>query len=329
MSVYQSIREVPKGTFEIPEELMSILELLERCNPCNQSYEAGEDGIVVSYFLRVNLLNFLKGFKLPIRVQIIGLPLSLSEKGYWGEEALVESLIEKRKGLKILLNGNPGFQRGGRTLSTFVMDNRFVDFDDYLKALRSPYRRRVKKALGKRENLLIRGFDRKEFSERHYHLYLSIMRRTENPLETLPLEFFRECEAELIEFVDKRTDELVGFVQLKMIDGRICFLFGGFEKEDNEEFDLYFNMLLTILETGIEKKVKIMEFGQTAEESKLKLGCREVPKYLMVHHSNPVMNGIIQKLMPGLTYVPYSATHHVFKENWQADPGGKDDCISG
>ena len=61
-------------------------------------------------------------------------------------------------------------------------------------------------------------------------------------------------------------------------------------------------------------KVNLIEFGQTAEESKLKIGCREVEKYLYVHHSNYIINYIIQELVSFVSYRPYKRSHHVFKE---------------
>jgi len=72
-------------------------------------------------------------------------------------------------------------------------------------------------------------------------------------------------------------------------------------------------MLLKIVETGIDKKIGVIEFGQTAEESKLKIGCVEVPRFLYVHHSNPVLNWVIQALLPLFSYKPYQIKHHVFK----------------
>lgn len=295
------------------KELIPLLVLLEKVNPCNQSYEANHNCIFVSYFLRLNLFNFLEELSLKMNVQIIGLPISVSEKGYWGEETDIEALIKKKKGLKILLNGNSGFKNAGKTLSTFVFENRFISFSNYLDSLRSPYRRRLKKALRKREHIKINKFNRKDFNENHYKLYMSIMKRTKNPLETLPIEFFMNYEAELYEFISKETNEIIGFVQLKEMKDRLCFLFGGFRQEDNELYDLYYNMLLKIVETGIEKKVGVIEFGQTAEESKLKIGCVEVPRYLYVHHGNPVLNWFFQTLLPMFSYKPYQIKHHVFK----------------
>ena len=89
-------------------------------------------------------------------------------------------------------------------------------------------------------------------------------------------------------------------------------LFGGFDKDDVKRY-LYYNMLLKIIEAGIEKKVHIIEFGQTAEESKLRPNARKhINTY--VHHSNFILNFIIQKLLPFMSYRPYRTVHHVFKE---------------
>ena len=297
------------------KEIMNLLKLLETINPCEQEYELIYNNIIISYILKINLFNFKNIFPLRARVQIIGLPISISEKGYWGEVDSIVKAVEKRKGLKIFLNGKTEFKNGGRTLSTFIFENKYSSFNGYLNALRSPYRRRINKALKYRNNIGIRNFSSKDFSENHYKLYLSIMDRTTNPLETLPLKFFTDFEAELYEFIDIETKDVIGFIQLKEINEKLCFLFGGFKKEDNFKYDIYYNMLLKIIEIGIEKQVNFIEFGQTAEECKLKIGCTEVPKYMYVHHSNPLLNRVIQKLVPLFSYKPYNVEHHVFKQN--------------
>lgn len=320
MSKYKSINTLAKelNKLNLPyekelEDLIPLLELLEKTNPCSQEYELEENNIIISYSLKLNLLNFRNIFPLKANVQIIGLPISVCLSGYLGDDNVTEKVIKQRKGLKVLLNGDSPFKGGGKTLSTFVFENSFSSFDEYLNGLRSSYRRRINKALRQREKLIIRKFSRNEFSHEHYRLYLSIMNRTDNPLETLPMEFFREYDAELFEFIDNETNEVVGFIQVKEIKNKLYFLFGGFKKGDIEVYDIYYNMLLKIIEVGIEKRVKEIEFGQTAEESKLKIGCKEKYKYLYIHHSNPIINFIIQLLVPLLTYKTYPVKHHVFK----------------
>lgn len=320
MSKYNSIKlsasEIDYLGLPYGEEicnLFPLLELLEKVNPCNQEYELINNNLIISYSLEVNLFNFRNIFPLRTDVQIIGMPVSICLKSYFGDDSLIEKAIRERKGLKIILNGDSPFKDGGKTLSTFLFENRFLTFNEYLNSLRSPYRRRINKALKKRDRLTIKKFDCKDFSDEHYNLYLSIMHRTDNPLETLPVEFFREYDSELYEFIDKDTKSIIGFVQLKEIKNKLYFLFGGFRKEDVDAHDIYYNMLLKIIECGIEKQVTEIEFGQTAEETKLKIGCREKYKYLYVHHSNPVLNFFIRLLVPLFSYKPYSVKHNVFK----------------
>ncbi len=314
MIIYKAEELKGNKAYDLGHDNIKLLSLLERINPCNQSYELRGDCLIVSYDLKLNLFNFKNLMPLNARVQIIGLPISISQKGYYGNLNEAIEAIKKRKGLKVLLNADQELIEGAKTLSTFVFENRYKNFDDYLNKLRSPYRRRINKALSKRNNLIIRKTARHNFCAEHYNLYLSIMKRTKNPLETLPIEFFRDYEAEIYEFMDKNDEHIVGFIQIKEFEDKMCFLFGGFKKEDVETYDIYYNMLLKIIEVGIEKKVKSIEFGQTAEESKLKIGCREVYKYLYVHHSNSILNFAIQGLLPIMSYRPYKIKHHVFKE---------------
>jgi len=298
----------------INKEWLELLELLEKINYCNQRYELVDNCIIISYKHRLNILNFKNLFPLKLNVEIIGFPISISHKGYFGDEDKVKRIVEQRKGLKIILNSDQGFENGGMTLSSFIFYNKFENFNDYINSLRSQYRRRLKIALNHREKLSIKKINRKDFNKKHYELYISIMNRAENPLEILPINFFQEYEAEIYEFLDIDTKKILGFIQVKEINKKLLFLFGGFKKEDNREYDLYYNMLLKIVEIGIEKNIKVIEFGQTAEESKLKIGCKEKKKYLYIHHSNLLINKFIQMLVPFFSYKPYTIKHNVFKE---------------
>ncbi|MFO7888379.1 MAG: hypothetical protein R6U59_08675 [Eubacteriales bacterium] len=304
-----------KSTLNFNKEWVELLELLEKINYCNQRYELVDNCIIISYKHKLNILNFKNIFPLKLKAEIIGFPISISHKGYFGDGDKVKRIIEKRKGLKIILNSDKLIENGGATLSSFIFYNKFENFNDYLNSLRSQYRRRLKIALDHREKISIKKITRKDFNKKHYELYLSIMNRAENPLEILPIKFFQEYEAEIFEFTDIDTERILGFIQLKEINKKLLFLFGGFKKEDNREYDLYYNMLLKIVEIGIEKNIQVIEFGQTAEESKFKIGCKEKKKYLYIHHSNPLINKFIQTLVPFFSYEPYSIKHNVFKEN--------------
>ncbi|MDW7669570.1 MAG: hypothetical protein SCJ93_12155 [Bacillota bacterium] len=315
--LYEELNIENKSTtpLKLNKEWVKLLKLLEKINHCNQRYELVDNCIIISYKHRLNIFNFKNLFPLKLNAEIIGFPVSISHKGYFGDIDKVKTVIEKRKGLKIILNSDKLIENGGVTLSSFIFYNKFENFNDYLNSLRSQYRRRLKIALEHREKISIKKINRKNFNKKHYELYISIMNRAENPLEILPIKFFQEYESEIYEFTDIGSQRILGFIQIKDINKKLLFLFGGFKKNDNREYDLYYNMLLKIVEIGIEKNIKIIEFGQTAEESKLKIGCKEKKKYLYIHHSNLFINKFIQKLAPFFSYKPYTIKHSVFKKD--------------
>ena len=164
-------------------------------------------------------------------------------------------------------------------------------------------------ALKKREGLCIRKAD---FSEEHYKLYKSVLNRSSYPLESMPLEFFKTWDSEIYEITDLEG-LLLGFVQLKQIKDKLYFIFCGFEKENIKTYDIYMNMLIWIVEFGIKRGVREIDFGQTSEETKLKLGCEEREKYLYVNHSNPIIDKIIKYFLPRFSYKGYKVEHRVFK----------------
>ncbi len=293
----------------IHREYINLLEILEETNPCGQRYIIEKDLFIVLYKQKINLLNFTNLFPLWIRGTIVGLPISLSEKGYFGNEKLVEDKIKDLKGLTIVLNADKPFSVYGRTLSTFRFYNYYPTFNDYLESLRSPYRRRILLALKKREKLIIR---RADFTKDHYKLYKSVLERSAYPLESMSIEFFKSWDSEIYEFVSLEN-KVLGFVQLKEIEDTLYFVFCGFEKENIKVYDIYLNMLIYIIEVGIKKGVKEIDFGQTSEENKLKLGCKERKKYMYINHSNPIIDKIIKLFLPRLSYKAYKVDHRVFK----------------
>ena len=301
--------------FALNESVKAELSYLERLNPCRQKYYTNQSAFVIQYHQTVDIFNFIPKLTLRLPIKIIGKPYSISEKGYLGENDAVSALIKTTKGLNLVLNGERGLDLPyAYTLSSHVFHNRFASFEHYLASLRSHYRYRVKKALVKSSELMIHKIDKKDFDASHHKLYLEVYQNSKDKLECLSLEFFKEFPSEIFEFKRRDTGELVGFVQLVHESSKLIFLFGGFKQERVRTHDLYMAMLLEIIRIGIERGVSIIEFGQTAEETKLKLGCVPVEKYLYVHHSNKVFHFLIARLLPLLSYKPHRIAYNVFKE---------------
>ncbi|MCR3922898.1 MAG: hypothetical protein NUK65_10370, partial [Firmicutes bacterium] len=76
---------------------------------------------------------------------------------------------------------------------------------------------------------------------------------------------------------------------------------------------IYHNLLLEILQYGIERKFQVVDFGQTAEDSKLKLGCSLHSKYLCLHHSVSMLNLLAKKMTVFFSYQVPAQQYQVFK----------------
>ncbi|MBF4694688.1 hypothetical protein [Fusibacter ferrireducens] len=307
------ITDISKCALE--DALKAELFYLEQLNPCKQQYYGDKSAFVIQYHQKVDVFNFLPKWTLRWPLKIIGKPYSVSTKGYLGENHEVTALIKTLKGLNIILNGEQGLDLPyAYTLSSHVFYNHFINFSHYLESLRSHYRYRVKKALLKADDIIMLPIDQSDFSKAHHELYLEVYQNSKDKLECLSMAFFKAFPSEIYEFRIASTNELVGFVQLVSEADKLTFLFGGFKHKHNKTYDLYMKMLIEIIRIGIEKGVEHIEFGQTAEETKLKLGCVPVAKYLYVHHSNRVLQAIIKKALPFLSYRPHGITYNVFKE---------------
>jgi len=83
------------------------------------------------------------------------------------------------------------------------------------------------------------------------------------------------------------------------------------------------NMLLLIIRYGIENGYKCIDLGQTAEETKMKLGALQQPKSMYIHHSNPVLSILFDRLAGRFSYKHYEIVHTVFKGEEDENPVGK------
>ena len=65
-------------------------------------------------------------------------------------------------------------------------------------------------------------------------------------------------------------------------------------EQKHQEFDcnadLYYYMLLQIVDYGIAHHCKTIDFGQTSEKTKLTFGAELEKKYFYAHHTNPFLN---------------------------------------
>jgi len=270
------------------------------------------------YRMKLNLFTFGK-IKLQFPFTVIAPPASVDCKGYVGDvQALIED-YKKKKGLFLMLNlkkeDTLGISKNnaavGKTLSSCVFLNSFKNFDDYLKKLRSPYRRRVRKAQEKGRNLKVLRIDNREFDYEIYNLYLQVLKKSRFPLETLPITFFQLSNCNIDVFYNENKP--AAFVMYYINNGFMSFVFGGMDYSVRDDFDLYYNMLLHLLKMGIENKVNIIDFGQTAESTKCRLGCGLEERYMVAFSGNKFITKLLCHFAPLLEYNQETIQYNVFR----------------
>jgi hypothetical protein len=269
------------------------------------------------YQTRMNLFTFGK-LNLRVPITVVGLPISLDACGYCGDLAALIRDYRRRKGLVLLLNlpqsaALPPDVASGPTLGTCVFHNRFSCFEDYLSSLRATYRRRANQAMRRAAGLTLRPMAAREFTAQHHQLYLNVLRRSRYPLEQLEAEFFRQFDGEL--FAYEHQGRPVAFFLIQQRARCLHFIFGGMDYACRDEFDLYVNMLLDIVRIGTQRGCDSIDLGQTAEQTKLRLGAVYQPLYMAAFSGNSALNWLLRKFAPRLCYQETPPEFRVFRES--------------
>ncbi len=323
---YNSIKDAPQEWDSITGDNIymkrQFLEFIERTDSCNQRYYAVYfDGTLDTVFMtyerkHYNLGMFTK-FDLYMDMKFVYVPLSVTRPGIVYGKCLNEALryIKKMKGPKILLNLGDmkldGFAKG-LTCPKCIFTNRFASFDDYMESLRSHYRRRYRQALKKSSELEISFLEKNsDFSEEMYNCYLQVYNKSRLKIEKLPISFFRGDFFKI--FTLSKSGKIMGFCQLLENGSELIFEFVGVDYDYNAEYDTYHRILLEIIRYGIEHRFRTIDFGQTADESKLKLGAEYNYLYAYLHHSNILKNTVNRFLGRFLSYPCITKEFDVFK----------------
>jgi hypothetical protein len=321
--IFDNINKVPEIWDEIAGDSIFLkreyLDFLHRENYCCQQYHLSiEDKIIlVTYRLKLNIFSLLGKSGINIPVNVVGIPLSVSDKGYSfldNGSVRLSNYLNSLQGINVVLNGEDDlYLVKGNTLSSFCMEVKWNNFEEYLYEMRSHYRYRTLKALKKFNPIKIKKLEHeKDFTENIYSLYLEVYNNSKEKLEKLSIEFFRKFYFEIFVFYMETIP--VGFVQLKMEEDNLIFMFCGFDHKKNYELDLYMNMLLFIVRKGIDSKCKKIFFGQTTEESKFKIGCFEEEKKLYIGSRSKLIRLISKSSLKIISYRRYKIKHKVFKE---------------
>ncbi|KJS87220.1 MAG: hypothetical protein JM58_04980 [Peptococcaceae bacterium BICA1-8] len=308
------VEELPKQWDQLAGENIFLkrcfLKHLETVNPCHQTYnmllEADElKAVYVDYRLKLDIFTY-SFLALKIPVTIMGIPCSVSKQGFsicsGFEETLLANFQEK-KGAKLILNSALDLPaKRGNTLPTCKMEIRWPSFGQYLESLRSPYRYRIKKAQNKWQAVKVDFIRPQEFDKDYYQLYEEVHSNSQAKLEKLNFEFFQQLPLASTIIKATHKEQKLGFAQIVENGTELIFLFIGFNHHLNSTFDIYLNLLLEIIGFAIDNRFRTIDLGQTAEETKLKLGSELFSKSMYISHSNLLLDKLANQYINLFSY---------------------------
>jgi hypothetical protein len=302
-----------------------FLNHLHKYNPCSQRYyELYCDGSLVAgtvvYTLKVDIFTFAN-IPSPFKLQIIGLPASIATPPMIGDsgefEYFISELIQLESGLILGINFLedylPDKVLNMRTLPTIILELDYNQIESYENSLRHNYRRRIHKIREKFFNVSSVTSDCSVFSDQHYSLYLEIMKKTTTKLEKLSLNVFKFLPSNFKLTTYYCEEKMLCWHILCNDDKVLFFFFGGMNYSLRNQFQSYHNNLIGIITAAFDQKYNIIDFGQTAEVAKTRLGGILSERRMFVYHNNPVIFVLFKLFRNLLSYTKINEKHHVFK----------------
>lgn len=180
----------------------------------------------------------------------------------------------------------------------------WLSFEDYMAAVKSKYRVKFKKVLKKAKALEFRELNLEEterYNDTMYALYKETADRALFSLFLLHPKYFLDLKKTFEDniiltgvFLDEK---LVGFYTFidngEMADAH----FLGYDVKLNSKHQLYFNILLRLLTTGIERRVSYLNLSRTALEIKSSVGAEPHDMAIYLRSENKLINKFLPKIL--------------------------------
>lgn len=183
----------------------------------------------------------------------------------------------------------------------------WLTFEDYLNAFSTKYRTRAKTAKKKIVGIEKSEMNLDEIKNHQKEMNLLYQNVAENaPFNTFFLteNHFESMKESLKEnfkvFGYYLNAKLIGFYTLILNGKDIDTYFLGYDKGLQKEKQIYLNMLLDMVEFGIDKKFNRIIFGRTALEIKSTIGAQPVEIFGLIKHNNSLINLFMEKIFTSL-----------------------------
>lgn len=182
------------------------------------------------------------------------------------------------------------------------------DFESYVNDFSKKYKARAKTAKKK-----LAGIEKKELTCDEVKKHQQEMNLLyQNVAENAPFNTFFLAENHFESMKENLKDKfkiygyfseqkLIGFYTLILNNEDIDTYFLGYDKELQKEKQIYLNMLLDMVDFGINHHFKRIIFGRTALEIKSTIGAEPVDIFGLMKHNNFMINPFMKNIFPSLS----------------------------
>ena len=177
------------------------------------------------------------------------------------------------------------------------VDKTWRTFDDYLMAMKSKYRVRVRRARKKAESLEKRQLSLEEihsYTDEITQLYKNVAEQAGFNLFILPENYFYSLQKHLgnrMKLVAYfQNEKMVGYYTNILSHGDLDAHFLGYDPICNKTCQLYLNMLYDLVDDAIALRVNNLILSRTAMEIKSSIGAEAHEMYLYMRTINPIFN---------------------------------------
>jgi len=178
-------------------------------------------------------------------------------------------------------------------------------FDDYMKAIKSKYRVRAKRAFKKLgEDVIKRELsiqDVEQYQQRIFDLYLETASEADFNLFTLPINYFKLLHENLGDKIKIVAyfigEEMIGYYTILFNTEYMEAHYLGYDKSKNADRQIYLNMLFDLIKEGIDAKANKIQFARTALEIKSSVGAIPYDMLCYLKHKSSFKNAMLPKLL--------------------------------
>jgi predicted N-acyltransferase len=180
----------------------------------------------------------------------------------------------------------------------------FQDLQHYCAALKSHYRKQIRRSIRKLERMGVETTvltDPAEilrvYTPDVHELYYQVVARADLKQEVLPVEFFHQLSLRLKDEVElivlSMGARVVAVAWCLQAESTYHMMYGGVDYELNADLDLYFNLVYAALDRALRKQVSRIHVGQTANAFKARIGCYSEPLYVFTKGLGPLMSRVV------------------------------------